>query len=176
MDEYSTAHIPTDIPPGTALPIWRPSARGQNGSIITSPDWIGLYTHWHGGRTVPCRRQRCKPCEEKLGRRWGGFIGLWNPRSGSQVLWHFPPGVVPTLTAALKQRGTVRGLEAVILRTNARPNGPVLLRLLGNDQQGMVIPDAPMIWHCLCRIWQLESPMEDMTGAVPQSVPFSAGA
>lgn len=154
MYGFETSHEPTDVTPGTALPIWRPSGKGNQCCYITSSDWIGVYTHWSRGRTIPCHKTGCEPCKEGCGRRWIGFLGVWSPRTGGHRLWAFPAGPLSTLAAGLRERSTLRGLEVIIMRGNNKPNGPVLIRLVSAPVEGLTLPDEPDILACLGRIWQ----------------------
>lgn len=60
------SNAPNDGDEGMRYQILRTGPKGLTGPIVTSHDPLGLYTHWMGGRTVPCIQSNCDHCNAKI--------------------------------------------------------------------------------------------------------------
>jgi len=150
--------VTTSVPPEAnryALPLLRTPKAGALFAIITSPDLIGLDTHFWKGHTMPCEAPNCEACEHGMPTAWHGYIAVFNPASNHQALLEFTPAGGLQLEAYRDTAGTLRGANLKAERAGKRANGRLQFTLSPSDPQRVHIPDPPDLIKVLAAIWRL---------------------
>jgi hypothetical protein len=148
-----------------SLDLVRTPSRSRLSGIVTSKTWTGTWTHYHAGRTNPCQKEECELCKAKVGRRWHGYIGIWQPKARRHVLFEFCALPAEALQKYVELTGNLRGCAITAERRGPRINGPVVLSCSPANIDGIALPPPPDIRAMLCIIWGLpEDCLEDDGG------------
>lgn len=139
-----------------ALPLVRTPERGQLRIIITTPEILGTYTHWYGGRTQPCRGDACKPCLEGSPSRWLGYLAGVVADGPRHAIIEVPQLAAQQIARYLEEHGTLRGHMMSLARLSRRPNGRVSASLQRDERPDRVIPPPPDMYRCLATLWQIK--------------------
>lgn len=116
---------------------------------------LGVWTHYYGGRTQPCRRDDCKMCVEQGTRRRHLYLGIWNPETGHKNLLELTAAAGFQLLGMKKNDQSVRGRKLTLTRVNKRINSPIQVEI-GEDYSGKYqLPTEPAIAESLRIIWHL---------------------
>ncbi|GAG62728.1 unnamed protein product [marine sediment metagenome] len=92
------------------LPLIRPKAEKPLNTIILAKRWVGLYTHWWGGKTVRCPDTGCRACDRNIARIWKGFIPVCDAFMMSSVaLLQFTGRCTVTLNENKRDPGGLLG-------------------------------------------------------------------
>lgn len=151
---------------GVGLPIRRTPAAGVLAAVITSPDMLGAYTHYYGGRTVPCARPDCKACADGLPYRWHGYVSAWDLRTAEHVLLEVTAAGAEPLVEYHRSHGTLRGCEIRASRPTKRHNGRVAIHTRPYDLKTARLPREPNLLAVLAHLWSL--PLEALQDAHPR--------
>lgn len=168
MPVYS--NTPPADPRGRPLPIRRTPAARPLVVVITSEDLVGCFTHYYGGRTVPCEAPDCPACQDQTPYRWHAYIGVLETRTHEHVLLELTAQATDPLIAYRARHGTLRGCLIEATRAHNRQNGRVVLRCKPADLQQINLPPPPSIERALSILWNLPIP-----GIPLRSAPRRAG-
>jgi len=148
------------IPPvekGNSLDLWRTPPKGKAGGIVTSTSIVGCFTHYFGGRTIPCEGATCKACGEGIGNRWHGYVGVYCMRSRKHGIFEFTAKASLPFQAYIELTGRLRGCEMVSERKGYRGNSPVIITCSPANLEGIDLPEPPNLKKILSNIWGLPS-------------------
>src|SRR3972149_10012489 len=70
-----------------SLDLERTPPKGRLIGIVTSETWNGCFTHYFAGRTNPCEKNECELCKKGVGKRWHGYLGVWQPKQRRHLLF-----------------------------------------------------------------------------------------
>ena len=146
---------PNDGDQGMRYEILRVPAKGLSGPIITSHDPIGLYTHWTGGRTIPCIQSKCEHCDANVSRRWYGYIIVYSQPRDRQFLFEYTASSANTIVEYFNQHRTLRGAKIEAIRHGNRPNGRLVLYLRPPVTEMERLPQAPNRVTLLSQMWSV---------------------
>lgn len=155
-------------PPATstkyALDLIRTPATGTLHLICTSAELVGTWTHYFGGRTIPCtpkdgsnpddyQGDTCEACLHGSSKRWHGYVSAFNPHTNQHLLFESTAAATAQLKAYRAKHGTLRGCEFKATRTSKRPNARVKLQMKPADLTILDLPTEANIVLALCHIW-----------------------
>jgi hypothetical protein len=133
----------------------RTPADGTFQAIVTSEDLIGCFTHYWGGRTVPCEGDPCPACEKLQSSRWHGYLSCFNPRTREHVLFEFTQKAAFALAEYRDAHGTLRGCHFQAFRPKRRKNSRVVIECKPADLTKITLPKPPDLVRAMSTIWQL---------------------
>ena len=146
------------------LTLLRTPAKGKTGGIITSHDVIGTDTHYWGGRTVKCEDDTCEACAAGIGKRWHGYVGVYNPSLHKHFIFEFTQGAGEPFARHIELTKTLRGCAFKAERNGRRPNSPVLITTWPANLDGVALPDPPDIVAIMSMIWGVPATSLKATG------------
>jgi len=160
---------PPDEGSENAYPILRTPAAKPIAGVTTSPNLIGLYTHYANNRTIPCTgKAECDFCNAGFSRRWHGYLGLILSPGLRHVIFEMTSTAAHQLKPYVQIYMTLRGCHLTASRPNGKPNGRVVLQTKRVDELQYRIPDPIDVWSILCHIWNIPTTCTELTpGAGP---------
>ena len=154
-DDFNTSDSVPDSPDFAGWDIMRAPPAGSLSLVALSEHFTGVYTHFWGGRTIPCRRRNCPAHDAGHSARWRGYLLCEVPSTGKGILLEFPEGVGKTLAEEKATHGTLRGLCFRIGRTKGRANGRVVVTPVKRLPKNARLRKADDIRAILSKIWGL---------------------
>jgi len=159
MPIYS--HDVPDQPSGHALPIRRTPSYGALTAIVTTPDILGCYTHYWHGRTIPCEKPDCEPCNDGSPFRWHSYLAAWETKTALHFIFEMTAAAVEPLISYRDAHGTIRGCLFQAKRWKERPNGRILIQTKPADLTEINLPNPPDMEKCLATLWNLNLPQPE---------------
>lgn len=152
--------------------IVRPNAKNRwtvKGWCV-SPHPVGVSVHW-AGRNVVCTKNAgwCQLCENKIGSRWYGYLGVVANRSTKLFLIEITPSVYATVEQQLADNMTLRGTYLTLTRPSEKVNGRLAIEFgstVPGDPAGF--PAVPDLEAIVKRIYQLGDDEQEGVGDDPQ--------
>ena len=123
------------------------------GVIITSPDLVGCFTHFHKGRTIPCEQEACEACKAGIPFRWHAYQSAFVKETALHCLFECTAQAAEHFTDYRAAHGQIRGCQFEARRYNSKPNGRILIRCRPADLTGLYLPDPPDLVKCLGILW-----------------------
>lgn len=172
-DVRSSDDVP-DRPEHAGWSIVRTPPTGVLSLVCISRGFTGVWTHWWGGRTIPCRVSNCPAHDAGHSPRWHGYLLCEVPETKARVLFEFTEHAAATFAQELRERKTLRGLCFRASRSRARSNGRVLITPVKRIGSSARLPAEVPIRQVLSLIWGLTPEAgndADGTGDVVPIVP-----
>lgn len=144
---------------GMKYAIVRTPPKGLKGAIVTSHDPLGMYTHWHGGRTSPHVGTPCELCDANVSKRWYGYLMIYSIKQARQFLFEYTGSPAESVVEYWVQHRTLRGARLIAERQGARANGRLSLFLHAPAPGAEPLPIAPNRVLLLSQMWQV--PLND---------------
>lgn len=145
-------NVPAD-PRGPSFPIVRTPPGRPLTAIVTSPDLVGCFTHYHKGRTVPCEQENCEACHDGLPFRWHAYQSVHVAATGLHCLFECTAQAAEHFTDYREAHATIRGCQFEARRYNSKPNARILIRTRPADLTGLYLPKPPDLVKCLGILW-----------------------
>jgi len=123
--------------------------------LITSDDLIGCYTHWWGGRTVPCEDENCEACNANTPARWHCYLSVLESKSFDHFIFECTGKAALPLIDWRQNNGTLKGALMTAFRPKRRRNARVEIILKPYDISQLKFPQAPDLIRAMSVIWQL---------------------
>lgn len=131
----------------------RTPAKGQLELLITAEQLLGCYTHFFGGRTVPCTGEPCDACQAGSSMRWHGYVSAVTVKDQEPILFEVTAAAAEQLANYRAKIGTLRGCQCLAARVAARPNARVKLRMKPADLSRVELPKGFNVIAALCHVW-----------------------
>lgn len=137
---------------------------GKLKGLILTDQPLGVWTHYYGGRTVPCESEACPACIDGQNPRKHWYVAQWDPTRDDRWILELTDRGADELILQVSKGARLRGRHLTTYRTNSRANGPVEA-VLGEDHSSRYqLPPAPDIRQALLIIWGIETPDNPITG------------
>ncbi len=149
------------------LPLKRTPTLGRLRAMITSPNLIGIHTHFFGGHTVPHEEPECKACIKGVPYRWHGWVSAIQAANRLHFIFEFTAQAGEVFQTYFEAHQTLRGCIFDAERMHHRRNGRVILQVKPGDLAQLALPEPPDLEACLRIIWQL--PAEPTTEATKKN-------
>jgi hypothetical protein len=153
---------PTD-PQSQPFPIIRVGATRPLVVIITCENTLGCYTHFWGGRTVPCTDPTCDACNAGCPRRWHIYLTVYSEPEQLHSLLELTAAAGENIYRYATEHGTVRACCIEATRRPKTSNGRIIIRTKMTDPARNPIPAAPDVPYLLSRLWNI--PLTDITAS-----------
>jgi hypothetical protein len=124
-------------------------------AIVTCHELIGCYTHYWGGRTMPCERPDCPACNANSPTRWHAFLSVWNPSTHDHVIFQCTAKAAVAFEEYQSSHGTLLGCHFRAHRPKRRRNAQVVIDCRPADLTKLRLPAAPNIMQAMAVIWQI---------------------
>lgn len=138
------------------LDLTRTPPRGGLRGMITCEKSLGTFTHFWGGKTVPCGDSLCDACEGKAAKRWHSYFSLWTPAPSKHLLVEIPLAAAEELWAWEDRHASLRDTHVTLARRADRDNGRVTITFSLAHAGQLALPSPPDIEQQLRVIWGLE--------------------
>jgi hypothetical protein len=145
---------PTD-PNGQPLPIRRTPAKGFILGIVTAKSLLGTFTHYYGGRTVPCTHDDCEPCRDGTPYRWHAYLSAYDVAKKLHFLFECTAAAADAFVKYASEHETLRGCCFNARRSSTRMNARVEIEThmyTGNDRD---LPPPADVVSALARLWNI---------------------
>lgn len=114
------------------LQVIRPKAEKPLNTILLSESWVGIYTHWWGGKTIRCPDDVCRACDRNVPRMWKGFIPVSDGvNRDSKALLQFTGRCVSKLSEHVRDPGGLLGARVLWTRIGKAVNSPLRCEVMG---------------------------------------------
>lgn len=165
------------------MPVIRPEGVRPLHLIILGSPLVGCWTHWFNNASRPCmqppnqREVTCPGCLSQMPRRWKGYIGCWDERSGRRVIAEISANAARSCPDLIDKLRNLRGITIELQRMAKKENAAVDAKLLAFRRNGG-LPDPFDVVSHLYRLWgdnpYLASPKETQ-GAEEEEYPWGTG-
>jgi len=149
-----TNNAPDDADRYTATLIRVKPGRPIRG-ICASPHLLGCWTHWFGGRTIPCEAPDCVPCANQVSRRWHAYLHLYSTSTHHSAILEITALAARDLEPYIEVHHTLRGAEIDVQRSNQRPNSTLIITARPADLQRYTLPEPIDIIAAMSRMWEV---------------------
>ena len=136
-------------------PLWRVSARGVHRVIVLSHNLVGCYTHFYGGRTLPCGDEECLACDNGNARRWHGWLHTIGVESRAQGILELTSACALPIDEYFRAHRTLRAAMLTARRTPAKPNGRVHIDLTPTEADRTDLPKGVDVRLVLNHLWEI---------------------
>ena len=134
---------------------------GKLTGIVTVENLCGCYTHWYGGKTIPCQAPYCEPCKTGTPKRWHSYLAAWNAKTGEEFLFECTGQGAEYFESYRALTGTLKGCHFTAERLGTKKNGRVVITCRPANLNGLALPDPLMVPEVLSVIWQIPSTAVD---------------
>ena len=124
-------------------------------AVITCVDLIGCYTHFWGGRTVPCEGEDCEACRAQSPSRWHCYLSALESSTRDHFLFECTAKAAQPLVEWREAYGTLLGCFITAHRPKRRRNARVEIICKPIDLTKITLPKAPDLILAMSVIWQL---------------------
>jgi hypothetical protein len=135
-------------------------------AIIISPDLLGCFTHYWGGRTIPCEAlapdedpagigHECPACAEQMPGRWHAYTACYDPRTHETFIFETTGKAAQALETYRDSFGTLRGCLFQATRPKRRKNAKVEIATKTADLTNITLPNTIDIIRAMSVIWQI---------------------
>ena len=136
--------------------------------IITCEEMIGCYTHWWGGRTVPCEDETCEACKANTPARWHCYLSILEAGSRDHFIFECTGKAALAFADWKNTDQKLRGALMTAHRPKRRRNSRVEIILRPYDISGIVLPEPPDLIKAMSVIWQIPDTAAKTEGAIRQ--------
>lgn len=138
------------------LDLVRTPARGGLRGIITCDRSIGTFTHYFGGKTVPCGGSLCQACDDHCAKRWHSYLSLLLPSPEKHVICEITLAAAEEVWAFEDKNPSLREAHITLARRGDRDNGRVSASFSWAMRGKLQLPPAPAIEQNLRVMWGLD--------------------
>jgi hypothetical protein len=151
---YLSPDQPTD-PIERPYPIQRVPATGSLAAAITSKQPFGCFTHFWGGRTIPCTAEACDACKAAAPSRWHCYMTAYSHPNQLHFLLELTAAAAEKIYQFTREHGTCRGCHFKANRQPQTPNGRIYLQTQMLDMDKYRLPEEPDLKLILSRLWNI---------------------
>jgi hypothetical protein len=136
------------------VPIISPKGSESVRGIIVSHRMYGVWTHYLERRTVPCTGHQglCQECEDKVPRRWKGYVGIWLPGACRYAIAEITADAARHCPDIKAKGCNLRGCLIRVFRIGAHKNAPCRVEL-APPPKASIVPREFDVQMSLYRIW-----------------------
>lgn len=124
-------------------------------AIITCDNLLVCDTHFWHGRTQPCERPDCTPCNESIPFRTHVYVSAFDPKKGEHFLFECTAHAAKPIEEYFQANKTIRGCIILAVRPRGTRNAKVVIQTGTANLQRVQIPDPPNLIRALSVIWRL---------------------
>lgn len=153
MLEFETT--PPVDPNGQPLPIHRTPSKGMLVGIVTSKTLLGTYTHYYGGRTVPCTHESCEACRDGTPYRWHAYLSAYSFERKLHFLFECTAAASDAFVRYASENESLRGCVFQARRSSSRMNARVQIECHKYSGADRDLPPPADLVSALARLWNI---------------------
>lgn len=138
-------------------------------AIVTSETLFVCFTHFWGGRTVPCESPDCDACKAMSPGRAHVYLSAIDPATRDHFIFECTATAAVPLQAWMQTYQTLRGCFFQASRPKRRRNAKVEIICKPADQTKITLPQPPDIPRAMSTIWNLPGAAVQAQGALNSS-------
>ncbi len=142
-------------------------------AIVTSEDLSVCWTHYWGGRTVPCESPECEACKALSPSRSHCYLTAIDCTTREHFLFECTALAAVPFTIYRDSYHTLRGCLFQASRPKRRRNAKVEILCKPADLTKITLPQPPDIPRAMAVIWQLPGTAVKSDGALNSSPQFT---
>lgn len=139
----------------------RTPQRAKLDAWIVSETPLGVWTHYFGGKTMPCSGDSCKACQDDRSPRKHWYLACIEKNTGDRFLLELTDRGADGVIEAAANGASLRGRHIRTWRINSRPNGAVESNIGAPLPAHIKLPPQPDIRECLITIWGVDARAAD---------------
>jgi hypothetical protein len=109
--------------------LYRVPKKGVTGVVILSPDYLGRFIHYWGGRSMPHIEPNCPACRDGNDKRRTFWVAAWSMKTNYQAILEITDAAIASLDEYIHRYKTLRGAEVTAMRKGGRENGRLIVLL-----------------------------------------------
>ena len=156
-DHTRWSHRPAESDMPVRFELKRVGAKPLAPVICLSGDILGLYTHFHNGRTQPCQDDNCPGCQANQSPRWHGYLFVLAPKIRTIGILELTPAAVPNLDKFFREHRTLKGAELRCERIPKRANGRLFIAISESSYESKDLPTPPSLKKTLLNIFGMRT-------------------
>lgn len=157
------SNTPPDAATKPGLPLIRVPHGTRTIFLVTSEDLLGCYTHFWGGRTLPCEEPNCKACIENVPARWHAYVAVLQAGTMKHCILETTAGPSLSLVDYRNTYHTLRGCRIDASRQGSNANARIHFHCTPLDLSKINMPPEPDLHKVLATIWRLKLPDAALT-------------
>jgi hypothetical protein len=124
---------------------------------VLSTSLFGVWTHWDGGRSLPCMKakDKCLGCQRGFPKRWKGYLHCYYALAKADFLLELTPRASKMLLEGVEEGRMLRGLQIRMERSAGGRNGRLLCSVVGVDLNEKNLPSPKDPCDTLFFLWGL---------------------
>jgi len=131
-------------------------AKGSVRCAITCHQLYECYTHFIGGRTLPCVEDGCAGCKAARPARYEAFASVVTLPDRKHQLLRLTRNAVLMLKSGVGPVTSLRGVFMLVERKGSRENGRLCVEVSSDTVPTERLPESPVIFAHLSRIWRID--------------------
>lgn len=151
----------------------RTPADGPLRAIVTCNDLSVCWTHFWGGRTVPCETPNCPACEAMSPSRAHCYLSAIDGGTREHFLFECTTVAAVPFNVWRESYGTLRGCLFQAIRPKRRRNAKVEITCKMVELTKIILPEPPDVPRAMAVIWQLPGAAVQSDGAENSSPRFT---
>lgn len=124
--------------------------------VVTCHKPFECFTHYIGGRTLPCLEPECGACIAERPRRYEAFVSLVWITGRKHEIVRLTRNAMMQLKSCTASVEDYRGMVVNLERKTQRNNGRVLCSPEDTWIEGVRLPAVPELEQHLLRIWRID--------------------
>ena len=145
--------------PAVRMPIWRiKSAEATQFVCLSASIWV-QYTHWAGGRTQECTKERkleCEGCRRGFPCKWQGYLHV--SQGSSEGFLELTATAAILLTEQCPKDKSLRGVIFRMKRTKGGEKGRYIVEVLERRAEDEALPQGKDPYGTLRYLWSCRRP------------------
>jgi len=105
----------------------KPAKQGRIAVVLLSEKYFACFVHFVEGRTIACTATNCKWCAKGRRARWRYFVEAQTILTKTRGIIELGQRAGKVLEELLAERGTLRGVMAVLERKGESENAQIVL-------------------------------------------------
>jgi hypothetical protein len=149
------SNTPPDDPNGQPLPLRRTPNKSAIIGIVTARRLLGTFTHFYGGRTVPCTHEDCAACRDGTPYRWHAYISAIDLPKHLHYLFECTAAAADAFVKYAAEHETLRGCVFSAKRSSTRMNARVEIETRLYTGPDRDLPPEADVVTALARLWNI---------------------
>lgn len=161
MPNWSNELPPSNDQPGFTLRRTPPDRPLR--AIATSTQLAVCYTHFWGGRTMPCESPDCDACRAMSPKRAHVYVSAYSPHNREHFLFECTAAAAEPFRDWIRANNTLRGCLFQASRPKRRRNAAVEILTKPADLTQINLPQPPDIAKAMTVIWRIPATASELS-------------
>lgn len=130
--------------------------------IVLDTHPLKVFTHWWGGRTVPCLWNDCKPCGQHRKPEWHGYFTVYSPRTCTVAVVEATTACRDTMARWEQMHGRWRGAQLTLIRVGKERNSRLKMMVSSGNIPVETLPQPIDLMDYMIRLWGAAMHVQDL--------------